>query len=285
MARKDTPNDVILKGVAAKFIDESEKIYGISNDGNRINVITRTKGEAIAEGIIAGTRPIIIGKQDSISNTLEDLTELDVDVTPVPASAIPMELVSDAITDNSAGIGARTVKVYGLDTDFNEQSETVIMDGTTPVDLVNLYIRINAMHVLTNGVIGGTADGLISLKADGAGTEYIRISAGGNMSRQCHFTIPNDAFGYINGWSAGLKSNNTDTIGVAILRATVEWGSRELQAGVFLFQDIILGESPSIPKITNPIVLPAKCDVKISVQKVTGAGDLSASGSIDLSYA
>ena len=133
--------------------------------------------------------------------------------------------------------------------------------------------------------MGGMADGMKRTKEEGAGTEYSRSAAGGNVSRQCHFRIPNDALRHINGWSAGLKSNNTDTIGVAILRATVEWGSRELQAGVFLFQDIILGESPSIPKITTPIVLPAKCDVKISVQKVTGAGDLSASGSIDLSYA
>jgi len=286
MNRKDAPKDAILKGVCTKFIDENGLVYAVSEDGNRLNVITRTKNEAIAEGILIATHPVIIGKQDAISTNLEDLTELDVDITPVPASAISLELLSSVTTDNAAGDGARTVKVYGLDTDFNEIEETVILNGTTAVDLTLLFRRINALHVVTNGVAnGGTADGTLTLRGVGGGTEFNRIEAGGNMSRSCFFTIPANKTGFITSWSAGLLTNNTDTTGVAILRATCEWKSRALIEGVFLFQDIILGEIGTVKKeLSRPLKLPAKCDVKISVQKLGGAGDMFAGGNIELHY-
>ena len=51
------------------------------------------------------------------------------------------------------GTGARTVLIEGLDENYDIQSETVTMDGTTNVVTTNTYIRLFRMTVqMTQGL-------------------------------------------------------------------------------------------------------------------------------------
>ena len=67
------------------------------------------------------------------------------------SSAETMNMVSDDVNDASAGTGARTIKVEGLDNDFNEISETVVMNGTTNVLTTLSYRRVTDITTLTAG--------------------------------------------------------------------------------------------------------------------------------------
>jgi len=77
-----------------------------------------------------------IGFNPEIKNVTEDLIPQG-GVYTFPASATKMDLVSDNDNDGKTGspssTGARTVTIYGLGATYNSLSETVTMNGTTPV--------------------------------------------------------------------------------------------------------------------------------------------------------
>ena len=77
-----------------------------------------------------------------------------------PSAATVLKISSANANDAAAGTGARTVVVNGLDADYNEISETVILNGQTAVNTVNSYLRFGEILVLTAGS-GGTAAGIL----------------------------------------------------------------------------------------------------------------------------
>lgn len=58
---------------------------------------------------------------------------------------------ASAANDTSAGTGARTITVSGLDLTGNEISEVVTLNGTTAVPLVTQFYRINNVALTTVG--------------------------------------------------------------------------------------------------------------------------------------
>jgi hypothetical protein len=119
-----------------------------------------------------------------------------------PTTAQSMEIVSDSANDTSAGTGARTATVYGLDASWAEQSETVTMNGTTPVALANTYIRTFRTTIDTAGSIE-TNDGAVTVQVSGGGTIGVHIASGDGQTQQCIYTIPagKTAF-FIKGYTA-----------------------------------------------------------------------------------
>lgn len=94
------------------------------------------------------------GAATDISTAFKPVTTSQTYQTPMVAEAL--EVVSDSVLDNGTtsplGIGALTLKVYGI-TDWNapETVEYVTLDGTTPVVLVNNWLRIFRVKVDTSG--------------------------------------------------------------------------------------------------------------------------------------
>ncbi len=102
-----------------------------------------------------------------------------------PAAAAATTIVSSSVNDTAAGTGARTVRVEGLSSTFDEKSETVSLNGTGAVTLTNSYLRINNVYVLTAGsglVNAGTVD------VKHSSTVLSRIAVGENRARQAIFT-------------------------------------------------------------------------------------------------
>lgn len=104
---------------------------------------------------------------------------------PFPAAAAATTIESASANDAAAGTGARTCKVSGLDANFNEISETVTMNGTTPVSLTREYYRINSVVVLTVGS-GLVNAGKISVKQ--SSDVVSAIAAGEGRSRYAIYT-------------------------------------------------------------------------------------------------
>lgn len=83
-----------------------------------------------------------------------------------------LEIVSvgaNAANDTSAGTGARSITVSGLDLALAEISETVSTNGTTPVALAAQFYRINSINISAAGS-GGRNAGEIRLRDTGGGT-------------------------------------------------------------------------------------------------------------------
>lgn len=67
------------------------------------------------------------------------------------AAQSAMTISSNNAADAAAGAGARTVRVQGLNNQWESVSEVVTLNGVTGVNLVNQYRRINSLKVVSVG--------------------------------------------------------------------------------------------------------------------------------------
>ena len=122
-------------------------------------------------------------------------------------------IVSSNANDTSAGTGARTVKITYLDqTGAGPYTETLTLNGTTPVNTTNTNICfIEQIDVVTVGSAGSNA-GIISLKAAtaGGGATIGTIAATNNQTFWCHHYVPVSKTCNVTGISC---SHNGTTVG------------------------------------------------------------------------
>lgn len=140
-----------------------------------------------------------------------------------PPSASVMTVSSSDANDTSAGTGARTVEVFGLDADYNEINEVVTLNGQTPVNTTKSYLRINRGVVRSAGS-GGENAGVIYA---GTGTVttgvpaniYLTIDGqGDNQTLMCLWTVPANYTAFLVKMSL---STGTSTNTPAILNASL----------------------------------------------------------------
>ena len=130
------------------------------------------------------------------------------------SAATVLKVSSSSANDTSAGTGARTVELFGLDGDYNEISEVVTLSGQTAVNTTQSYLRINRMVVRSAGS-GGANAGIIYA---GTGTVTTGVPAniyatingdGTNQTLMALWTIPAGYTGYLMQYdvSNGTTSN------------------------------------------------------------------------------
>jgi hypothetical protein len=117
---------------------------------------------------------------------MEDLWGGD-GVIPELTSASLFDIVSSSANDAAAGTGARTVKVYGIDGNLAEASETVTMNGTNTVATVNTYLQVYAIKVLT---VGSNNSNFGVIDAQIATTDHIKMTASYNTTHHGMRIVP-----------------------------------------------------------------------------------------------
>jgi len=136
----------------------------------------------VARGQITGHSTVnIYGYQGVVANTFIP-TWAVVGAYAYPASATQMNLVS---TVNSGADLTATVFIQGLDANYNISSETLQLNGTTPVPTVNSYLRIN-----NTAVNSGAPTGVITLKNLANTVTYSQIAAGYGRAQDAIYTVP-----------------------------------------------------------------------------------------------
>lgn len=139
-----------------------------------------------------------VGFNDTIpSTTFIILSNVTSAASPAnfPAAAQQMQLVSSSASDTGAGTGAQQILIDyltspGSASGFKRFTETVTLNGTTPVNTVAMDIyRIERISISRAGVTL-TAAGNISLQSVGGATTFERIEAGTNASRTLIHFIP-----------------------------------------------------------------------------------------------
>jgi len=105
----------------------------------------------------------------NLTTTIAPITYSGVYQTPMTAQSL--EFVSSNANDISTGSGAREITVIGLDSSWNEVSQTVITDGTTPVALNTDLIRLYRWYVSQSGTYAtqsmGSHAGILTIRAAG----------------------------------------------------------------------------------------------------------------------
>jgi len=111
------------------------------------------------------------------------------DVWVPPTTARIHDIVSTSAQDASGGIGALTVKVLGLDGNYDLAQEVVTLTGTTNVATTNSYTRIFRMIVVTAGSSEAN-DGDITATARTDGTVSAKIGSGESQTLMAIYTVP-----------------------------------------------------------------------------------------------
>lgn len=211
------------------------------------------------------------GYNGAVGTSMELISVASANIT-YPTSAGAVTVVSASTADDSAGTGARTVLIEGLDENYDVQSETITMDGTTNVVTTNTYIRLFRMSVETAGT-GGKNAGNITATIDG--NEQVRISTDyENQSLICAYTIPNNYKGYITRVQFSAGKANKPSMGALFVRA---------ENGVFQVKNLVeLFRNNAIIELPNPIVLEGKTDIELRGQNLDASDTVSMSGTFDL---
>lgn len=140
-----------------------------------------------------------------------------------PTTARTHQIVSTDTDDASAGVGARTIRVYGLDASFLLQEETITLNGTTNVPTANTYTMIYRMEVLTVGATGWN-EGIIKATADTDTTVTAQITAEFNQTLMAIYQIPADKTGYLVHYDASLHKKGGGTKLVDIFLMSMKFG-------------------------------------------------------------
>lgn len=136
-----------------------------------------------------------------------------------PTTSESIEVLSSDAADTAAGTGARTVTVIGINnaTELREISETVTLNGVTPVALTKTFYRIYRANVITAGT-GEVNAGTITIRVASAGATRAEIPIGKSSTLMAIFTIPavvSDSNGNDTTVSYGILNDVWMSMGVA----------------------------------------------------------------------
>ena len=155
----------------------------------------------VARGLVPGHTALSIFGYNGDVDTSEESVWPDGGTIPHPTTASVLKISSSSANDTSAGTGARTVAIFGVDADYNEVSESVILDGQTPVNTGYSYLYINGFYVTTAGS-GGVNAGNINagtgvVTAGVPAVLYDIIATGYNNRTTAQYCVPAGYTGYL----------------------------------------------------------------------------------------
>jgi len=231
---------------------------------------------SIGEGDITGHTPFTkYGRVSGVNNGLVDMWPGE-GTTPTiyvfPPSAIQFNVVSSSSNDDTGNTGIAKIMIVGLDANYAEQTEEVTMDGTTIVTTTKSFIRINLSYATQVGSYGG-AVGTITIKNTANTITYDTISIGLTVSRTLVYTVPAGKTLYLTSLTAasGAGGNAIKLNAVVFTPKVRLFGSTTfIPSG-----ELLTINSETIRPLEMPAVIPAKADVKMSVQ-----GDYASGGTL-----
>lgn len=223
------------------------------------------------------------GQNQVVGNSVETIWE-EGGLYVYPPSATTMTVSSSDANDTSAGTGARTIQISGLDGSYNEVSETIIMNGQTAVTTSNTYLRVNRALVLTAGS-GGANAGIIYV---GTGTvtagvpvnKYTTINGDGlNQSLQAFWTVPAGYTAYI--YQTNISTGNSSNTPAVLKTILVV----RPFGGVFNTKEVItLTDGNHLQNYNFPIKITEKSDIEFRAESSSASVSFDVSASLNILY-
>jgi len=176
-------------------------------------------GLQISRGQIQGHSSVLVFGYNPDVDTAEETVWPDGGTVPHPTVASVLKISSSSTDDTSAGTGARTVYIEGLDGNYNVVSETVTLNGQTAVNTSNSYLYVNGFYVISVGSGGANAGNINAgtgvVTAGVPAVLYDIIATGYNNRATGHYCVPAGYTGYMNEglFSSGQASGATSVTG------------------------------------------------------------------------
>jgi len=161
-----------------------------------------------------------------------------------------LEVFSSSGLDDAVavGSGAWTVRLFGLDENWEPLVEDVILDGADPVETIGTFIRMDRARVLTAGSGGKNAGAITARQKTTTANIMMVLPIGYNSTMIACWTIPAGYRGFFTGWNASLSGG---TVGSAIVRLLCRPEGETFQVQEEL-SIVAAGSSQVIREYTNP---------------------------------
>lgn len=198
------------------------------------------------------------------------------------SAASVLKVSSSSTADTSAGTGARTVQLYGLDADYNEINEIVTLNGQTAVNTTNSFLRINRMIIRSAGSGGENAGvvyaGTDTVTAGVPANKYATIAIGDNQTLMALWTVPA-------GYTAHLMQKNMTVATTQNNKyATIHLAARPL-GEVFQVKDKHVIENATLSQHYDiPLKFEEKTDIEVRCVGDSAGADIAVSAGLDLIY-
>lgn len=226
----------------------------------------------------------LVGYNPSVSTTASTLWAGGATSYVQLTAGAAMEAVSASANDAAAGTGARTIKVWGLDSTYTPFVETITMNGTTPVPLVNTsVIAINKTEVVTAGsglVNAGKIDiRVISGSAVKSSIQALVESRG--ESADFVYTVPASRYALIKNIQIYARTSTGDIW--TILKTQSSTGIEKVKAVGQKALDVTSFNSGQIVmNFGTGLYIPEKTLISLVVDVSAGTPLVSAIGEIEL---
>ena len=224
----------------------------------------------VSKGNITGhTRLSLIARNAAVTMTEVTTWPESTDYT-FPAAASTMTVSSDSASDATAGVGARTVLISGLDSNYVAVSETINPNGTTGTTTSNSYLRINSLLIVTTGSSNfnvGTiyiGTGTITAGKPAVVVNLMTAEIGASTSG-FYTTAASNYAGFVN------TNATVDAVKLVISKVCVhtEAGVRVCAAETLIADGVNLGFTWPTP------LIPPKSDIELRARVDTGTGGVS----------
>lgn len=144
----------------------------------------------------------IIGENPDVDTATTPETVWEVGgVITRPTAATVVTVVSSHTSDDFGNVGANTVLIEGLDSNYKEIYETVNLDGINPVQTTQQFYRINFFRVVYSGSVQtnvGDIDATVN------GNIISRIGAGESLAHTALYTVPANHNLFLTNFSYGV---------------------------------------------------------------------------------
>lgn len=132
----------------------------------------------IGRGLVKDTRLVnLFGYNNNVGTSFIPLWENNT-VYTFPTEELTMSAVSTSTSDTGV-----TLKIEGLDENYDEVEDFVTLNGTTQVQINTPFFRINNVVTVEGNAVGNTS--IVS-----AGTTYAKIRASEGKNQASIFTVP-----------------------------------------------------------------------------------------------
>lgn len=215
-----------------------------------------------------GYNPDVNGDEETVWAEGGDYPWLD--------NAVTMFVSSSSANDTSGGTGANTIIIQGLDEDYNEIEETVVLSGQTQIATQLSYLRVYRSYVTLAGS-AGTSGGTISIASSGAtggvpdGTVYASLALG-NQTQIAAYTVPAGYTLYLD------EINFTAALSIANKRVNASFHTRQFGSNVFTTNFINVLQSSQLKQLFKyPQPFTEKTDLECRVSTNTSNNPIAAS--------
>jgi hypothetical protein len=188
------------------------------------------------------------------------------------AAAETLQVSSSDVDDDGdpADTGARTVTIEGLDSNWEEVSDTITMNGTSSVETSVSFLRVFRAYVATAGS-SETNEGLISIKDNADTVTLAQIVAGRGQSQMAMWTVPAGHTLFITQLTASESNNKR-------VRVRLYFCNRATANQAFRLRDeLVVNASDASRRYTIPLKFTEKTDIEIrGEEQASGGGDVNA---------